>query len=475
MWPVLLVALATFFDEGDRIMSREHVEKFLSLVKTKESLARKVVALKETLQTNANLSEKEILAREVLPLAKEYGCEFTVEEFIDYSSSVSGELCDDALLNVSGGLSARGVAVGLLVATGLSFVPAVVSSFASGADGGVSCSSAPEISISQSYDQNSDQNVQEGDTVTQQSYDLDETSTAELGVAVGAAADGRRGLRSDVDGGSLSTQHALTDEQQGAVAESDAESDVEFESVAPVVGAAAESSPSAVAASLAQNLVGPSAQVDVAVGDAAVLQNQAAPAAASGSVSYAASSARTPGVPAVGAVMPLSRAAPAGPSVSVSAAPSSALPSAALVGSSAVSPTRAGPAAEVATAVRFAGDGWAWDGTVENLYNCIKDADFDMGRIENKDAWSNSCKNALKNMSIKNDTLQISQWTGSSCGTGANDYKHKAMLKTLAMIMDMDAAGESSAAIKSAVSNVTADADGVKVDANLLLRVQAIK
>lgn len=132
-------------------MSMENVKKFLELVKTDEGLARKVVELKDNLQKSANLgSEVEILAEKVLPLAKAHGIEFTAEEFLAYANSVSGELSDDDLLNVSGGISARGVALGLLFATGLSFVPSILSSFAEGPGG--SAPAAPETSISQSYD-----------------------------------------------------------------------------------------------------------------------------------------------------------------------------------------------------------------------------------------------------------------------------------------------------------------------------------
>ena len=128
-------------------MSMENVKKFLELVKTDEGLARKVVELKDSLQDGSHLKdEKEILAEKVLPLAKAHGLDFTADEFLAYANSVSGELSDDDLLNVSGGISARGVALGLLFATGLSFVPTIVSSFAIG--GG----SAPETAISQSYD-----------------------------------------------------------------------------------------------------------------------------------------------------------------------------------------------------------------------------------------------------------------------------------------------------------------------------------
>lgn len=132
-------------------MSTENVKQFLELVKTDEGLARKVIELKDSLQDGSRLTdENEILAEKVLPLAKAHGLEFTVEEFLAYANSVSGELSDDDLLNVSGGISARGVALGLLFATGLSFVPSILSSFAEGPGGSVP--SAPETSISQSYD-----------------------------------------------------------------------------------------------------------------------------------------------------------------------------------------------------------------------------------------------------------------------------------------------------------------------------------
>lgn len=138
-------------------MSMENVKEFLALVKTDEGLARKVVELKDSLQDGANLgNELEILAEKVLPLAKAHGLEFTVEEFLEYSNSMAGELSDDDLLNVSGGLSARGVALGLLFATGLSFVPSILSSFAEGPGG--SAPAAPETSYSQSYSSELEEN-----------------------------------------------------------------------------------------------------------------------------------------------------------------------------------------------------------------------------------------------------------------------------------------------------------------------------
>ena len=43
------------------------------------------------------------------------------------------------------------------------------------------------------------------------------------------------------------------------------------------------------------------------------------------------------------------------------------------------------------------------------------------------------CEKALKKMTVDNDTLQIHQIVGTSCGSNAKDYRHKAMLKTLAL------------------------------------------
>ena len=113
-------------------MSRENVKKFLSFVRTDEVLAGKVLELRNGLQMKESLeSEKEILEREVLPLAREYGCDFTVEEFLSYSNSVAESLRESDLLSVSGGVSARAVGLGLLFATGLGFAPGVATNFAS--------------------------------------------------------------------------------------------------------------------------------------------------------------------------------------------------------------------------------------------------------------------------------------------------------------------------------------------------------
>ena len=406
--------------------NRENVEKFLSLVKTEESLARKIVALRETLQTNADLSEKEILAKEVLPLAREYGCDFTVEEFLDYSSSISGELSDDDLLNVCGGLSARGVAVGLLVATGLSFVPTIVSSFASGAGGGVSGSTAPEISISQSYDQNYDQNVQEGDADAQQSYDLEETSTAELDDESDADAGSRTELRAAVDEGSLSIQQDLTEEEQGDVAENDADAGSRTE-----LRAAVDEGSLSIRQDLTDEKQGYVTESDA------------------GSGSIAESTAHTQAAPA------------------------------AQVGGTAVSQTQA----ETATKVKF---NWGsfdkWEGFVENVYACLAGCDFDLDRVENPNDVLAACKAVFKVTTIKKGrgSLQIS---GKRCNESercssygvSTDYEKKAKLKTLAIFMDMNARGEKSADIKAKVGQITANAEGVKVEADLLTRVQAIK
>ena len=112
--------------------------------------------------------------------------------------------------------------------------------------------------------------------------------------------------------------------------------------------------------------------------------------------------------------------------------------------------------------VKFAGEARSLDGTIENLYNCLTAADFDTDRIENLDEWQESCEKALKKMTVYKDTLQIYQWAGTSCGSNVKDYKHKAMLKKLALFAMEGYNQESSA--KQVADPSTAKVDDVKIE-----------
>ena len=230
-----------------------------------------------------------------------------------------------------------------------------------------------------------------------------------------ADAGSRTELRAAVDEGSLSIQQDLTDEKQGDVAENDAGS-------------------------------GPSS-VDTTVSSEDDSDDDDDAASRSGPI--AASTAHTQAAPA------------------------------AQVGGTAVSQTQA----ETATKVKF---NWGsfdkWEGFVENVYACLAGCDFDLDRVENPNDVLAACKAVFKVTTIKKGrgSLQISgkhcngSEKGSSYGV-STEYGKKAKLKTLAIFMDMNARGEKSADIKAKVGQITATADGVKVEAELLTRVQAIK
>lgn len=87
-------------------MSMENVKKFMELVRTEESLAKRMAALKDGLQEGefAFKDDKEFVEKEILPLAKEYGFEFAVEDFVEFTKSQLVELSEEDLSSVSGGL-----------------------------------------------------------------------------------------------------------------------------------------------------------------------------------------------------------------------------------------------------------------------------------------------------------------------------------------------------------------------------------
>ena len=110
-------------------MSTKNVKKFLELIKTDERLAREVTELMSSIKTDIKpCNEKEVIAKNVLPLAKEYGLDFTIDDFTAVADSEIEELSKDELLSVSGGKFLRTSAFGLLFAAGLGVVPSATSS-----------------------------------------------------------------------------------------------------------------------------------------------------------------------------------------------------------------------------------------------------------------------------------------------------------------------------------------------------------
>lgn len=136
-------------------MAIENVKKFFELVKSDEELAREIAKIKDEIQNKGETMDYEqIISKKVIPLAKEHGLDFTMEDFLKYTNSMvqQGELSDDDLLNVSGGMNLRqGLATGLLMltvgTTGLSLMGNLT---VPGGDG--SGGAAPTTSYSQSID-----------------------------------------------------------------------------------------------------------------------------------------------------------------------------------------------------------------------------------------------------------------------------------------------------------------------------------
>ena len=119
-------------------MSIENVKKFMDLARTKESLAKRMVALKDGLQEGEFhfKNDKEFVEKKILPLAKEYGIEFSVEDFMEFTSSQLTSLSEDELSEVSGGFPGIGLLIGLTVFLGGAATPKIASKAVSYFTGG---------------------------------------------------------------------------------------------------------------------------------------------------------------------------------------------------------------------------------------------------------------------------------------------------------------------------------------------------
>lgn len=132
-------------------MAIENVKKFFELVKSDEELAREIAKIKDEIQNKGETVDYEqIISKKVIPLAKEHGLDFTMEDFLKYTNSMvqQGELSDDDLLNVSGGMNFKqGVVMGLTLLT-LGTSGLAMSGFTSGgggsASGGQVATAAPD-------------------------------------------------------------------------------------------------------------------------------------------------------------------------------------------------------------------------------------------------------------------------------------------------------------------------------------------
>lgn len=98
------------FRKGVLIMSIENVGKFFELVKTNEDLARKIAKIKNEVQNKGETVDYEqVIIKKIISLAKKLGLDFNLEDFLSYTNTLAqqGELCDNDLLNVSGGMSGK--------------------------------------------------------------------------------------------------------------------------------------------------------------------------------------------------------------------------------------------------------------------------------------------------------------------------------------------------------------------------------
>ena len=103
-------------------MSTENVKKFLELIKIDESLSRALTKLTSSVRADIKqCNEKEVIAKYILPVAKEYGLDFTIDEFTAVVDSEIKKLSKNELLAVSGGKTFRAPALGLLLASVLAF------------------------------------------------------------------------------------------------------------------------------------------------------------------------------------------------------------------------------------------------------------------------------------------------------------------------------------------------------------------
>ncbi len=119
-------------------MHMENVKKFMELVKAEESLAKRILALKDGLQEGefAFKNDKEFVEKKILPLAKEYGIEFSVEDFMEFTSSQLTSLSKEELAEVSGGFPGIGLLIGLSVFLGGAATPTIASKAVSYFTGG---------------------------------------------------------------------------------------------------------------------------------------------------------------------------------------------------------------------------------------------------------------------------------------------------------------------------------------------------
>lgn len=96
-------------------MSRENVKKFYELVQEDAVLAQELERLNSEIQleTSDFARLKEIVSENILPLAQARGLDFTADELLEHANAEYMKLNAEDLLDISGGISARGTAIGL--------------------------------------------------------------------------------------------------------------------------------------------------------------------------------------------------------------------------------------------------------------------------------------------------------------------------------------------------------------------------
>ena len=144
-------------------MSMENVKKFMELVKAEESLAKRMVALKDGLQEGefAFKDDKEFVEKKILPLAKEYGIEFSVEDFMEFTSSQLTSLSEDELAEISGGFPGIGLLIGLSVFLGGAATPTIASKAVSYFTGGGTSTSTVQSVTTEGTDETANEDTEE--------------------------------------------------------------------------------------------------------------------------------------------------------------------------------------------------------------------------------------------------------------------------------------------------------------------------
>ncbi len=96
-------------------MSRENVKKFYDLVENDASLKKELEGLDEKIkvsQTDLN-NLRGLVEKEIIPVAKKRGLDFTAEELLTYANDKYMKLTEEDLMDISGGISAKNSAIGL--------------------------------------------------------------------------------------------------------------------------------------------------------------------------------------------------------------------------------------------------------------------------------------------------------------------------------------------------------------------------